>query len=133
MPFMYFNSGYLLFMLPAIVLALWAQWRISSTYKKYSQIRNGQGLTGADVARILMRNEGLDHVGVETIPGNLTDHYDPRGKIMRLSAGSSQVPTVAAMAVVAHELGHAMQDKQGYFWPPRRRPRVSARCSTRPQ
>jgi Zn-dependent membrane protease YugP len=103
-------------MLPALALALYAQWRVSSTYKKYSQVRNAQGLTGADVARILMRNEGLDHVGVEVIPGDLTDHYDPRGKIMRLSAGSSQAPSVAAMAVVAHELGHAQQDKQGYFW-----------------
>ncbi|MBK9714838.1 MAG: zinc metallopeptidase [Kouleothrix sp.] len=116
MPFLFFNPRYILFMLPAILLALFAQWKVSSTYKKYSQVRNGQGLTGADVARILMRNEGLDYVGIESIPGNLTDHYDPRGKVMRLSAGSEQVPSVAAMAVVAHELGHAMQDKQGYFW-----------------
>jgi Zn-dependent membrane protease YugP len=103
-------------MLPAILLALFAQWKISATYRKYSEIRNEQGLTGADVARVLMRNEGLDYVGVEVIPGNLTDHYDPRTKTMRLSAGSSQAPSVAAMAVVAHELGHAQQDKQGYFW-----------------
>lgn len=115
-PFLFFNPGYWLFMLPAIALALYAQWKVSSTYRKYSEVRNAQGLTGADVARILMRNEGLDYVGVETIPGNLTDHYDPRGKIMRLSSGSSQMSSVAAMAVVAHELGHAQQDKQGYFW-----------------
>jgi len=116
MPFLFFNINYLIFMLPAIALALFAQWKVSSTYRKFSQVRNAQGLTGADVARVLMRNEGLDYVGVEMIPGDLTDHYDPRGKIMRLSAGSSQVPSVAAMAVVAHELGHALQDKQGYFW-----------------
>src|SRR5919206_188566 len=116
MPFLFFNTQYLIFMLPALLLALFAQWKISSTYRKYSQVRNAQGLTGADVARVLMRNEGLEYVGVEMIPGDLTDHYDPRGKIMRLSAGSSQVPSVAAMAVVAHELGHALQDKQGYFW-----------------
>lgn len=116
MPFLFFNINYLIFMLPAIALALFAQWKVSSTYRKYSQVRNAQGLTGADVARVLMRNEGLDYVNVEVIPGDLTDHYDPRGKIMRLSAGSSQVPSVAAMAVVAHELGHALQDKQGYFW-----------------
>jgi len=103
-------------MLPALLLALFAQWKISATYRKYSDIRNAQGLTGADVARVLMRNEGLDYVGVEVIPGNLTDHYDPRTKTMRLSEGSSQAPSVAAMAVVAHELGHAQQDKQGYFW-----------------
>ena len=116
MPFLFFNINYLIFMLPAIALALFAQWKVSSTYRKFSQVRNAQGLTGADVARVLMRNEGLEYVGVEMIPGDLTDHYDPRGKVMRLSAGSSQAPSVAAMAVVAHELGHALQDKQGYFW-----------------
>jgi Zn-dependent membrane protease YugP len=113
---MFFNIQYLLFMLPALALALFAQWRVSSTYKKYSQVRNLQGMTGADVARVLMRNEGLDYVQVEMIPGDLTDHYDPRGKVMRLSEGSARYPTVASMAVVAHELGHAQQDKEGYFW-----------------
>jgi Zn-dependent membrane protease YugP len=116
MPFLFFNIQYLLFMLPALLLALFAQWRVSSTYRKYSQVRNLQGMTGADVARVLMRNEGLDYVSVEMIPGDLTDHYDPRGKVMRLSEGSSRAPSVAAMAVVAHELGHAQQDKEGYFW-----------------
>ena len=116
MPFLFFNPTYMLFMLPAIALALFAQWKVSSTYRKFSEVRNAQNLTGADVARVLMRNEGLDYVQVEMIPGHLTDHYDPRGKVMRLSQGSAQEPSVAAMAVVAHELGHAMQDKQGYFW-----------------
>jgi Zn-dependent membrane protease YugP len=116
MPFLFFDFRYLVFMLPALLLALFAQWRVSSTYRKFSQIRNVQGLTGADVARVLMRNEGLDHVSVEMIPGDLTDHYDPRGKVMRLSEGSARYPSVAAMAVVAHELGHAQQDKEGYFW-----------------
>src|SRR3954471_1622908 len=116
MPFLFFNFQYLIFMLPALLLALFAQWRVSSTYRKYSQVRNVQGLTGADVARVLMHNEGLGYVSVEMIPGDLTDHYDPRGKVMRLSQGSSQAPSVAAMAVVAHELGHAQQDKEGYFW-----------------
>jgi Zn-dependent membrane protease YugP len=116
MPFLFFNTQYLIFMVPALLLALFAQWKISATYRKYSDIRNAQGLTGADVARVLMRNEGLDYVGVEVIPGNLTDHYDPRTKTMRLSQGSSQASSVASMAVVAHELGHAQQDKQGYFW-----------------
>ena len=116
MPFLFFNPQYLLFVAPALLLALYAQWRVTSAYRKYSQVRNMQGLTGEDVAHILMRNEGLDAVRIEQIPGDLTDHYDPRGKVMRLSAGSSQTPSVAAMAVVAHELGHALQDKQGYFW-----------------
>lgn len=116
MPFLFFDPRYLLFMLPALALALFAQWRVSSAYKKYSQVRNLQNMTGADVARILMRNEGLDNIQVEVIPGQMTDHYDPNGKVMRLSQGSAQLPSVASMAIVAHELGHAMQDKGGYFW-----------------
>jgi hypothetical protein len=116
MPFLFFDPRYILFMAPALLLALFAQWRVSSTYKKYADVRNAQGLTGADVARVLMRNEGLTHVGVELTPGMLTDHYDPRDKVIRLSEGSASMPSVAAMAIVAHELGHAQQDKQGYFW-----------------
>lgn len=107
---------YLMFMVPGLLLALFAQWKVSSTYQKYARVRNAQGLTGLDVARVLMRNEGLSHVAVERIPGELSDHYDPRGKIMRLSDGSSQMPSVAAMAIVAHELGHAKQDSEGYAW-----------------
>ncbi len=107
---------YLIFMLPALFLALWAQSRVKSAYTKYSKVANAQNLTGMDVARILMQNEGLEYVRIEEIPGNLTDHYDPRGKVMRLSQGSVSVPSVAALAIVAHELGHAVQDKQGYVW-----------------
>ncbi|GAB4189326.1 MAG: zinc metallopeptidase [Roseiflexaceae bacterium] len=107
---------YLMFMVPGLLLALFAQWKVSSTYKKYARVGNAQGLTGLDVARILMRNEGLSHVTVERIAGELTDHYDPRSKVMRLSDGSSQMPSVAAMAIVAHELGHAKQDSEGYAW-----------------
>lgn len=116
MPFLFFDIRFILFMLPALLLALFAQWRVSSTYRKYAQVRNLQGLTGADVARVLMRNEALEHIAIEMIPGDLTDHYDPRGKVMRLSEGSARHPSVAAMAIVAHELGHAQQDKEGYFW-----------------
>lgn len=115
MPFLFLDPRYILFMAPALLLALFAQWRVTSTYKKYSQIRNAQGLTGHDVARVLIRNENLGHVGVEATPGMLTDHYDPRGKVIRLSDGSTS-PSVAAMAIVAHELGHAQQDRQGYLW-----------------
>ena len=113
---MFFDPRYMLFMAPALLLALFAQWKVSSAYRKYSQVRNANGLTGVDVANILMRNEGLTHVQTEVIPGEMTDHYDPRGKIMRLSQGSAQLPSIASMAIVAHELGHAQQDKAGYFW-----------------
>lgn len=114
--FPFIDPRYILFMAPALLLALYAQWRVSSTYRKYSEVRNMQGLTGADVARVLMRSERLEHLGVELVPGMLTDHYDPRVKVIRLSEGSAHVPSVAALAIVAHELGHAVQDKQGYFW-----------------
>jgi uncharacterized protein len=107
---------YLLFFLPALLFAMWAQMRVRSTYAKFSKVPNAQGLTGMDVARMLTRNEGLDQVRIEEIPGNLTDHYDPRGKVMRLSQGSIRAPSVAALAIVAHELGHAVQDQQGYAW-----------------
>jgi uncharacterized protein len=112
---MYFDPTYFLFALPAMFFAMWAQWRVKSAYKKWSQVRSAKNLNGMDVARTLMQNEGLSHVQVEQIGGMLTDHYDPRGKVMRLSEGSVQ-PTVAAMAIVAHELGHAAQDQEGYFW-----------------
>jgi Zn-dependent membrane protease YugP len=116
MPFLFFDPMYFVFTIPAVLLALFAQWRVSSAYQKYSQVANERNLTGADVARMLMRNEGLDNIQVEVIPGQMTDHYDPRGKVMRLSEGSARYPSVAAMAIVAHELGHAQQDKSGYVW-----------------
>lgn len=112
---MFFDPTYFLFALPAMLFAMWAQYQVQSNFQKWSQVPNAQRINGADVAQKLMRNEGLTHVQVERIAGMLTDHYDPRGKVMRLSEGSLQ-PSVAAMAIVAHELGHAAQDKEGYFW-----------------
>lgn len=113
---MFFSPLYIIVMLLGAGITLWAQWKVQSTYKRYAAVRNLRNLTGLDVARVLMRNEGLDYVRVEQIAGDLTDHYDPRAKVMRLSAGSVAQPSVAAMAVVAHELGHALQDRQGYAW-----------------
>jgi len=103
----------LLFGLPAMLLAMYAQFRVQRAYSKYSKVRNRQNATGADVAQTLMRDHDINIV-VETIPGNLTDHYDPRRDVMRLSQGVARTPSVAAMGIVAHELGHAMQDKTGY-------------------
>lgn len=112
---MYFDPTYFIFALPAMLFAMWAQFRVQSAFRKWSQVASARNLNGIDVARVLMQSEGLSHVQVEQIGGMLTDHYDPRGKVMRLSEGSRQ-PSVAAMAIVAHELGHAAQDKEGYFW-----------------
>jgi Zn-dependent membrane protease YugP len=112
---MFFDPTWFIFALPAMLFAMWAQWQVKSAFAKWSQVPTAQRVNGLDVARTLMQNEGLSHVQVERIPGMLTDHYDPRGKVMRLSEGSVQ-PSVAAAAIVAHELGHAEQDKEGYFW-----------------
>jgi uncharacterized protein len=112
---MIFDPFYFVFALPAMLFALWAQYKVKSTFQKYSQVRNMQNLNGFDVARILMRSEGLEYVQVNRVPGNLTDFYNPADKSINLSEGST-APSVAALAIVAHELGHAVQDKQGYLW-----------------
>ncbi len=110
---MFFDPTYmLLVMIPTAVITLFAQWRVKSAYNKWSQVPNERGLSGMATAEALMRHQGLEHVEVERIEGRMTDHYDPRGKVMRLSQGSLE-PSVAAMAIVAHELGHAEQDKTG--------------------
>jgi Zn-dependent membrane protease YugP len=99
-------------LLPSLALSLYAQWRVKSAYGRWSRVVNARGLNGAAVARAIMEARGLTHVGIESIQGVMTDHYDPRGKVIRLSESSVQ-PSVAAMAIVAHELGHAEQDKVG--------------------
>ncbi len=87
---------------------------LSSTYRKYSRIRNARNLTGAEVARMMLDENGLRNVPVEMVRGQLTDHYDPIRKVVRLSEVNYGVPSVAALAVAAHEVGHAIQDKTGY-------------------
>lgn len=106
---------YFVFMVPALLFALWAQYKVKSTFNKYSQVPNMYRMTGAEVARVLMRNEGLEYLGVNTVPGYLTDFYNPADKSISLSQGSAHHASVGAMAVVAHELGHAAQDKEGYL------------------
>jgi Zn-dependent membrane protease YugP len=110
----FYNSSYLIFMLPAFILMMLAQWYVSSTYGRWSKIANRSGLSGAEVARRLIERGGLD-VSVEEVRGNLTDHYDPREKVLRLSPGVAQTASVASAAIAAHELGHAMQDREDYF------------------
>jgi Zn-dependent membrane protease YugP len=108
------DPRYLVFALPALLLAFYAQWRVSSTYNKYSRKPNRRGITGYEAARILLRSAGLDHISVEQAPGRLGDHYDPRKKILRLSQGVAQNPSVASLGIVAHEVGHAIQDAASY-------------------
>ncbi len=114
MPFgFYFDPMYLVFALPALLLAMFAQWRVSSAYEKYTKVRNAKNLTGVEVAQYLLRANGLA-LNVKGTPGNLTDHYDPRDKTLYLSDGVARTPSVASLAIVAHEVGHAVQDSQGY-------------------
>jgi Zn-dependent membrane protease YugP len=112
---MFFDPMYLLFAAPALIVMLYAQWRVSSTYKKYSRIPNMQKKTGADIALLLLRANGLSDVKVEETKGVLTDHYDPRNKRLRLSKDVYRLSSVSAMGIVAHEVGHALQDNLGYF------------------
>ena len=109
----YFDPMYLVFAAPALVLVMFAQWKVSSAYDKYTKVRNAKNISGMEVAKYLMRANGLS-LNVSGTPGNLTDHYDPRDKTLYLSQGVAQTPSVAALAIVAHEVGHAVQDSQGY-------------------
>jgi len=112
---LFFDPLWLVFAGPALLLALFAQMKISGTYGKYSKIGNMRGLTGLAAARSLLQSQGLHDVKIEGIPGRLTDHYDPQTKTIRLSQGVYDSPSVAALGIVAHEVGHAVQDQSGYL------------------
>ncbi len=112
----YFNPLYFLFSLPALALALFAQWRVQATIKKYSQVYTGRGLTGARVARAILDSFGLRQVQVERANGFLGDHYDPLSRTLRLSPDVYDTPSVAAVGIAAHEAGHALQHAESY-WP----------------
>lgn len=100
--------------IPAILFALYAQSNVNSTYKKYSQISNRKGLTAREVARQILDENGLYEVQIEHISGNLTDHYDPRANVIRLSDSVDNSTSVAAIGVAAHEVGHAIQHAENY-------------------
>ena len=112
---MYINSSYIMFMLPAFILMLLVQLYVKSAYGKWSKVPARSRFSGSQAAERLIHTGGLNNVRVEGVQGNLTDHYDPRSKVLRLSQGVYSGNSVAALAIAAHELGHAMQDKEGYF------------------
>lgn len=105
---------YIILVLPAIVFALWAQAKVSGTFRKYSQVRPRNGMTGAQAAEAVLRANGVTGVRVEHIGGNLTDHFDPREGVIRLSDAVYNASTVAAIGVAAHEAGHAAQYANSY-------------------
>ncbi len=113
MPFLFYDSTMLL-LIPALILALWAQYRVKSTFNKYDKVIAGIGLTGGDIAKRLLEQSGLNHVSIEEIPGQLSDHYDPRSRTLRLSSSIAGSRSVSAIGVAAHEVGHAIQHQESY-------------------
>jgi uncharacterized protein len=109
---MIFDPMYFLFIAPAVLLGLWAQFRIHSSYGQAQRL--AAPLSGAAAARHILDSAGLTDVSIEQIPGQLTDHYDPRGKVLRLSQQVYQSRTLAAVGIAAHEAGHAIQDAHAY-------------------
>ena len=112
---MLFSWDYWLFMLPGLALVMFAQWWVNSTYRKWGQVANGAGLSGADAAGLLLRQSGLGSVQIEGAPGVMTDHYDPRTASLHLSESVARSSSVAALAIAAHEIGHADQDAHRYL------------------
>ncbi|NLJ56724.1 MAG: zinc metallopeptidase [Firmicutes bacterium] len=111
----FFDSGMILFVLPAMFFALYAQNRVRNTYARYSKLYPASSLTGAQVARSLLDNAGLEQVRVVQTAGQLTDHYDPRSKVVRLSDPIYGHNSLAALGIAAHEVGHALQHDGGYL------------------
>jgi len=111
----YLNPQYLIFMVPAIIAMLAAQWYVNSTYNKWGKVPTSSRLSGEQTTQRLLSAGGLHEVEIVQIQGRLTDHYDPRNKVLSLSPAVYQGNSVASVAIAAHELGHALQDKDGYF------------------
>lgn len=109
----YFDWTYIL-LIPAFILSMWAQFKVSSTFSKYSKVSNRRGMTGADAARYILDINGLRHVRIERINGNLTDHFDPRSNVVRLSDSTYASTSVGTIGVAAHECGHAVQYATDY-------------------
>lgn len=114
MPYFYFDYYYLILVVPALMLALWAQVQVKTTYRKYSRVPNSRGMTGAYAAQAVLNFYGITDVRIERVSGNLTDHYDPRSKVIRLSDGVYNSSTVAAIGIACHEAGHAAQHAENY-------------------
>lgn len=106
---------YIVLVLPCIVLAMWAQMRVKSTFNQYSRVRNVRGVTGAQAAAAVLRQNGVGDVRIERVAGNLTDHYDPRANVIRLSDSVYDSISVASVGVATHEAGHAVQYATGYM------------------
>ena len=114
MPFFYYYDPTYILVLIGAVLSLWASATVKSTYNKYSRVYRYSGLTGAQAAAQILRQAGIYDVRIEHVSGNLTDHYDPKARVLRLSDSVYGSNSVAAIGVAAHECGHAIQDQEDY-------------------
>ena len=113
MPF-FFDPTFLL-LLPALGFAMWAQWKVRSTYERFAQVPAANGMTGRDMARAIMQRNAVTDVSIEEIGGQLSDHYDPGARKVRLSPDIYEGNSIAAIAVAAHEVGHVLQHHNGYL------------------
>jgi len=111
---MFFDPLYFVFALPAMLLGMWAQFQVQSSFEKYAKVNTTTGSSGAAAARKILNSNGLYDVGVERVDGFLSDHYDPGARVLRLSSAVYDQTSLAAVGVAAHEAGHAIQHKNGY-------------------
>lgn len=109
------DYSYIIYVLPALLFALWAQFNVKVTYSKYSRVPSEKGMSGYDAARMILDSNGLGNVRVEQVAGDLTDHFDPTDNVIRLSETTYGARNMAAVGVAAHEAGHAVQYARGYF------------------
>lgn len=114
MPYFYFDYYYLILIIPALLISLWAQFKVKSTFSKYSKVFATRGYTAAQIARYILDSNGLTGVRVERVAGDLSDHFDPRTNVVRLSDSVYNSTSVAAIGVAAHEVGHAIQYAENY-------------------
>ncbi len=114
MPF-FFGDATMIFLIPAMILVFWAQYKVRSTFDHWSNVHTRAGVTAADVARQILQQHNITDVAVERVPGHLTDHYDPKAKVLRLSDATYHSTSVAAIGVAAHEAGHAVQHDVAYI------------------
>src|SRR5205085_4781453 len=108
MPFLFYDPTFIL-LIPAMLLAMWAQWRVQHAYNEMSRVRASNGLTGRDMAQAILTRNGITDVQIEEVGGTLSDHFDPRTRKVRLSTGVYRGDSLASIAVAAHETGHVLQ------------------------
>ena len=113
-PMMFGFDPTMALLIPAMIFAFWAQWKVQHTYQKYAKVRAANGMTGRQMAQAIMQRNGVTDVSVEPVGGMLSDHYDPRSKKVCLSAPIHDGDSISAIAVAAHEVGHVLQHAQGY-------------------